>query len=100
MMKADVLSTFDPIKVCTHYKYQGELIDYLPYDIDASLVEPVYTEVPGWDDDLTGMTGSGELPENLIKYVEYLEKELNTPITVVSVGPDRVQTILRESVVV
>ena len=98
MMKADVLSIFDEIKVCTHYKYKGELIDYLPYDIDESLVEPVYTSLPGWSVDLTGMRSVEDLPENLISYIEYLEAELKTPITVVSVGPDRVQTILRNSV--
>ncbi len=96
MTKADVLSDFDTIHVCTHYKYKGELIDYLPYDIDASLVEPVYEALPGWSEDLTGLKSMEELPKSLVDYILYLEKELETPISIVSVGPDRTQTIPRK----
>ena len=94
MMKADVLSNFSTIKVCTHYKYNGEIIDYLPYNIEDDKIEPIYKEFPCWKKDLTGLTDISELPKELINYVAYLEKELETPITIVSVGPDRTQTIL------
>lgn len=96
MTKADVLTNFNPIRVCTHYKYKGELIDYLPYNIDPSLIQPVFEDVPGWSEDLTGMRNLEELPAELMNYVEYLEKHLETPITIVSVGPDRTQTIPRK----
>ncbi|WP_375235542.1 adenylosuccinate synthase [Winogradskyella sp.] len=96
MMKGDVLSGFKTLKVCTAYKYKGEEITHLPYNIEEDNVTPIYTEVKGWDADLTGMTEASQLPEALNGYVEFLEKELNIPITVVSVGPDRKQTIQRK----
>ncbi len=95
MMKADVLSNFPTIRICTHYKYDGKVIDYLPYDISAEHLEPVYTEMKGWNKDLTGLTQDGQLPDELNNYIHFIEKEVNVPITVVSVGPDRTQTILR-----
>ena len=93
MMKADVLSSFPTIKVCTHYKYNGEIIDHLPYNIEGDKIEPLYKEFPCWKEDLTGITDMSDLPKELIDYVEYLEKELETQIAIVSVGPDRTQTI-------
>ena len=93
MMKADVLSNFPTIKVCTHYKYNGEIIDHLPYNIEGDKIETIYKELPCWKEDLTGLTDMSDLPKELIDYVTYLEKELETPITIVSVGPDRTQTI-------
>tara|TARA_B100000780_G_scaffold268086_1_gene225729 strand:- start:730 stop:2052 length:1323 start_codon:yes stop_codon:yes gene_type:complete len=93
MMKADVLSEFPTIKVCTHYKYNGEIIDYLPYNIEGDKIEPIYKEFTCWKEDLTGKTEMSELPKELTDYVKYLEKELETPIVIVSVGPDRTQTI-------
>jgi adenylosuccinate synthase len=98
MTKADVLSSFDEVKICTHYLHKGELIDYLPYDIDPSEITPHYISMPGWQQDLTGLKNIDELPAELINYIEYLETELNVPIAVVSVGPDRNQTILRHPV--
>ncbi|MBT8318997.1 MAG: adenylosuccinate synthase [Gramella sp.] len=95
MMKGDVLSGFETLKVCTAYKYKGEEIKHLPYNIEPENLEPVYTEVKGWKEDLTKMTSASTLPKEFNDYVEYLEKELETPITVVSVGPDRKQTINR-----
>ena len=95
MMKGDVLSGFKTLKVCTAYQYQGETITHFPYDIDPELVKPVYTELPGWKEDLTRMTQAEELPKELIGYIDFLEVELKVPIKIVSVGPDRKQTILR-----
>jgi len=100
MMKADVLSIFDTIKVCTHYEYQGEQIDYLPYDISDPTLKPIYKELKGWNKDLTGLSNVDEIPQELNDYINYLEKELEVPITIVSVGPDRTQTLHRESILV
>jgi adenylosuccinate synthase len=100
MMKADVLDEFETIRVCTHYIVDGEKIDYMPYDIVSTDVKPVYKDVKGWETDLTQLSSIEEVPNELNDYVEYLEQELNVPITIVSVGPDRKQTLLRESVLV
>ncbi|MBV7267913.1 adenylosuccinate synthase [Winogradskyella luteola] len=98
MMKGDVLSGFKTLKVCTAYNYKGETIHHLPYNIEAENVTPIYTEVKGWSEDLTAMTKASELPKAFNDYVIFLEKELNIPITIVSVGPDRKQTIVRQTV--
>ncbi len=95
MMKADVLSGFDTIKVCTAYHYQGKQISHLPYSIEAPYLTPVYRELPGWKEDLTGMTDATDLPAELQGYIDFLEAELEVPISIVSVGPDRTQTIHR-----
>ena len=95
MMKADVLSGFKSLKVCTAYNYKGEVIEHLPFNIEAENVTPVYTEMKGWNEDLTGMNDSSQLPKALNDYIAFLEKELELPITIVSVGPDRQQTIFR-----
>jgi adenylosuccinate synthase len=95
MMKGDVLSGFDKLKVCTAYNYRGEQIYHLPYNIEEENVSPVYTELEGWAEDLTGMRSAEEFPEALNTYISFLEKELEVPITIVSVGPDRTQTIRR-----
>jgi len=98
MMKADVLDAFETIKICTHYDVDGERIDYMPYDIVSTEVKPVYKEIRGWKTDLTKLSSINEIPQALNEYIEYLEQELSVPITIVSVGPDRTQTLLRESV--
>ena len=97
MMKGDVLDSFESIKVCTHYIQNGEKIDYFPYNIDDS-VEPVYIEKKGWNVDTTKITSEAEFPKELVDYIAYLEAELETPISIVSVGPDRSQTIQRDKV--
>jgi adenylosuccinate synthase len=101
-MKADVLDDFDTIKVCTHYKYKDtqEVIDFMPYDLTSRDVEPIYVDRKGWKTDLTKLSSINQIPAELNDYVEYLEKELNVPITIVSVGPDRSQTLIRENVLV
>ena len=95
MMKGDVLTGFDKIKVCTAYQTDSGEIDYLPYDIAYQNIKPVYEELPGWHKDLTGITDLNEFPKNFNNYIDYLEKALKTPIKIVSVGPDRKQTIFR-----
>ena len=94
MMKSDVLSGFKSIKVCTSYEYKGEKIRYMPYDINDNSLKPIYDEFEGWNDDITKIRDFDKLPVNLKKYISYLEKELNIPITIISVGPDRLQTII------
>jgi adenylosuccinate synthase len=93
MMKGDVLSGFKSLKVCTAYTYKGKNITHLPYNIEAENVTPIYTEMAGWKEDLTKMTSADQLPKTLNAYIDFLEKELQTPIKIVSVGPDRKQTI-------
>jgi len=93
MMKADVLDTFEKIKVCTHYKHNGETIDYMPYEIITNQAEPVLEEIEGWNQDITGIRSKDEIPAALANYIAYLEKALEVPIKYLSVGPDRVQTI-------
>lgn len=95
MMKGDVLSGFDSIKVCTSYNYKGTEIGHLPYNIEPENVSPIFTEFPGWKEDLTSMTSVEQMPQNLLDYIDFIEKETGVPIKIVSVGPDRKQTILR-----
>lgn len=94
MMKSDVLDGFDTIKACVAYKQHGQQIDYFPYDINEG-IEPVYEEMPGWKTDMTGFTSEEQFPQNFKNYISFLEKQLETPITIISIGPDREQTILR-----
>ncbi|MEY3237042.1 MAG: hypothetical protein RI883_1143 [Bacteroidota bacterium] len=93
MMKADILSCFDKIKVCTHYIINGEKVDYFPFDVDGVDLVPVYEEIEGWNTDLTELRNYADAPQALKNYVKYLEQKLEVPITVVSVGPDRTQTL-------
>ena len=86
MTKADVLSEFKELKVCTHYKYKGETIDYFPYDVSPELLEPIYKTIKGWDNDLTEMGSIDEIPVELKDYIEFVEAEIGVPITIVSVA--------------
>ena len=95
MTKGDVLSGFKTIKVCTAYNYKGKEIHHLPFNIEPENVTPVFTEFKGWKEDITKMKDASQFPKELKEYIEFLEKELETPISVVSVGPDRNQTIHR-----
>ena len=93
MMKSDVLDTFKTIKACVAYRQNGEETDRFPYD--ASGAEPIYAELPGWQTDMSGMKSEDEFPEEFNAYLTFLEDELGVPIKIVSVGPDREQTIIR-----
>ena len=95
MMKTDVLSGFDKVLVCTKYKYRGEEIKNLPYNLSDDTLEPIYEEFSGWTEDLRELDSCDQFPENLNKYINFLEKELNIPIVIVSVGPDRKETLFR-----
>ena len=93
MMKGDVLSGFETLKVCTTYIYKGEEIDYLPYNIEKENVSVNYTEIKGWHEDLTKMSKADELPQSLNEYISFIENFVGVSVTIVSVGPDRNQTI-------
>ncbi|MEM7085446.1 MAG: adenylosuccinate synthase [Bacteroidota bacterium] len=95
MMKGDVLSGFNELKICTAYRYNGETIKHLPFNIEAENVTPIYTEMKGWKEDLTKMSDASQFPKELNDYIDFLEAELEIPIKIVSVGPDRTQTIHR-----
>ena len=93
MMKGDVLSGINKIKVCTKYNYNGNAVDYLPFSIEEENIEPIYEEIDGWEEDITQAKSYNDLPVNFKNYVEFLEDKLNLKIKIVSVGPDRTQTI-------
>ena len=95
MMKTDVLSGFDKVLVCTKYKYRGQVIENLPYDLSDSSLEPIYEEFQGWSEDLRKLKSADDLPNNLNNYINFLETQLNIPIVIVSVGPDRKETLFR-----
>ncbi len=94
MMKADVLDDFEEIKICTKYKINGELTDEFPYELDGQ-VEPVYESLPGWKSPLTEVTDVSGIPANLMSYIQFIEEKMKVPVKIVSVGPDRSQTIER-----
>lgn len=95
MMKSDVLDGFDTIKACVAYRQNGKQIDHFPYSIDEG-IEPVYTELPGWKTDMTKFTAEEQFPQAFKDYIDFLEAELETPIKIISIGPDREQTIVRK----
>jgi len=95
MMKGDVLSGFETLKVCTEYSYKGQNIAHLPYNIEPENVTPIYKEFKGWKADLTGMTTYDELPVELKTILAFFKKKVKGLFKLVSVGPDRKQTITK-----
>ncbi len=95
MMKSDVLDTFPTIKACTAYEIDGEVTTEFPFEINNS-IRPIYKELPGWNRPLAGCTSEADFPQEFKDYIAFLEKELETPITILSIGPDREQTIVRK----
>ncbi|HKK43203.1 MAG TPA: adenylosuccinate synthase, partial [Bacteroidales bacterium] len=95
MTKADVMSSFPAIKVCTSYMIDGRETNEMPfaYDLQAN---PVYTELKGWNSDISGIRNYNDLPDALKNYIRFIEKETGVPVTMVSVGPDRSETIFRK----
>lgn len=94
MMKSDVLDSFETIKACVAYKIDGKEVDYLPYSLEGK-IEPIYKEIPGWKTDLSKIKSEADFPKEFKSYIDFLEKELGARIKIVSVGPDREQTIIR-----
>ena len=95
MMKGDVLSGFSTLKVCTSYETAEGPVAHLPFDLSDPSIQPIWKEVRPWKEDLTAMTAENQFPTNFQSYINFLEEELETPIKIVSVGPDRKQTIFR-----
>ncbi|WP_282014441.1 adenylosuccinate synthase [Marinifilum flexuosum] len=94
MMKSDVMDDFESVKICTSYKVNGQEVAHVPYEMTED-IEPVYTEFKGWKTDMTSMTHENEFPEEFNAYIDFIEKETGVPVKVVSVGPNRAQTIDR-----
>lgn len=95
MMKSDVLDGFDTIKACVAYRQDGKVTDHFPYNIEKG-IEPVYKELPGWKTDMTKLTSEDQFPNEFRDYIDFLEAELEIPIKIISIGPDRDQTIVRK----
>ena len=95
IMKSDVLSSIEKLLVCTSYTIDEEEVDFFPYDIKSKDITPNYIEFNGWSEDITGVTNEDDLPNELIDYIDYIESFVDVPIKLISVGPDRKQTIYR-----
>jgi adenylosuccinate synthase len=94
MMKADVMDTLDTVRAAVGYKINGVETDRYPYDVDAK-IEPIYKEFKGWKTKISGCRKESDLPVELMEYVRFIEKETGVPVKLISVGPDREETILR-----
>ena len=96
MMKADVLNELEEIKVCTHYRLaDGSTIDYVPFEICNEEIEPVYETLPGWQCNLSEADSFEKLPEALMRYTHFIEEAVGVPINIISIGPKRKQTIIK-----
>jgi len=95
MMKGDVLSGFESLQICTGYNYKGNEISHLPYNIEEENVTPIYVEKKGWNQDISNCKHYEDLPIELKEYVSFIESETGVPIKIISVGPDRTQTITK-----
>ncbi|MCD4788573.1 MAG: adenylosuccinate synthetase, partial [Bacteroidales bacterium] len=93
MTKADVLNSFEKIKAGIKYKFGGEFIDHIPFEASYEKLEPVYQELDGWQSDISNVTDPDNIPQQLSDYIEYIEKKVNVPVAMVSVGADRSQII-------
>lgn len=96
MMKSDVLDTFPEIKACVAYDIDGSETRDFPYSIDSDSIKPVFRTLPGWQCDMSAMKSADQFPNEFNEYIDFLEKELQVPIAIVSIGPDREQTIIRK----
>jgi len=92
MMKADVLSRFETIKICVGYEIDGEVVEQFPFELNDD-VKPIYVELPGWNTDLTHIKNQNEFPKELNNYINFIEEEMRIPVSIASVGPNREQTI-------
>tara|TARA_Y100000768_G_scaffold83054_1_gene59233 strand:- start:377 stop:1648 length:1272 start_codon:yes stop_codon:yes gene_type:complete len=95
MMKSDVMSGLNKIKICTSYKQFDKEISRMPFSLNSSSLSPIYTEFDGWSEDITNIKNDSQLPKNLKKYISFIEKKLEVPIKIISIGPGRDQTIYR-----
>jgi len=97
MMKSDVLSGFKKLKICNAYKIKNKIFHHLPYDINSNEIKPLYDEIDGWKENISDMISENNFPENFKNYISYIENKLKVPIAIISVGPDRKQTIFRKN---
>ena len=95
MMKSDVMNDFDTIRVCVGYRMNGQEIDYFPFEADADNIEPIYKDFPGWRTNVSKCKTYDELPIQLKNYIAFIEKTVGVSVDVISVGPDRAETIMR-----
>ena len=96
MMKADVLNDFEQINICTHYELEdGSLTEQLPYSLSNVAIKPVYKTLKGWNQSLEGIQNFEEFPQPLLEYIAVIEKAMGIPVNLVSIGPDRTQTIMK-----
>jgi adenylosuccinate synthase len=93
MMKADVLSGLESIQLCTGYSYEGQKLEVIPFDISDTKLTPIYQEFPGWKTGLESVDGWNKIPPPLMDYIHFIEKTTKVPIEIVSIGPDRLQTL-------
>ena len=96
MMKGDVLTGLTELNICTAYQYRGEKISHFPFNIEEGNLEPIYETFTGWNQDLTGIKTFENLPDSMKNYISFIESYLEVPVKVISVGPDRTQTIFRD----
>ena len=94
MMKADVLSEFEEVNICTKYLFDGKEIDYFPSTIGDSTIKPIYTSLKGWSKNISKFKKHSEFPKELLDYIKFIEDSVNLPVRLVSLGPDRRQTVL------
>lgn len=95
MMKCDVMNDFDTIRVCVGYELDGQPIDYFPFEATSNNIRPIYRDFPGWKCDLSACKTYDELPVQLREYVSFIEAETKVPVSIISIGPDRSETIFR-----
>ncbi|MCD6355531.1 MAG: adenylosuccinate synthetase, partial [Prolixibacteraceae bacterium] len=93
MMKADVLDSFEKIKICVGYEISGEVVEHFPFELNDD-VKPIFVELQGWKTDLTGIKSQNEFPKEFADYIHFIEDEIKIPVSIASVGPNREQTIL------
>lgn len=94
-MKSDVLDTFETIRACVAYEIDGQKVTDFPFEVDDA-IKPVYIDLKGWQTDMTKMRKEDEFPAEFNQYLAFLERELGVPVSIVSIGPDRDQTIIRK----
>ena len=97
IMKSDVLSSIDKLKVCTSYIVDNKQVNNFPFDIKSKKIVPQYLELEGWHEDITQVNCEDDLPKELINYINFIESFVDVPIKLISVGPDRIQTIYRNT---
>jgi len=98
MMKADVLNSFETIKACTDYKTGENISDHVPYDLCSTPVEPVWKSLKGWNTSTDNLKDFNQIPSELADYLVFLEQELNVPISMVSIGPNRTETLMKQEI--